>query len=288
MGVPRQTLASYRAECQRNVHDSTNRYWSIADWTFYINQARDQVASDAGCIRRLQTCYLSAGLEQYPIGGVTGGLVTAGGSGYTTISIAVTGDGSGATAHGVLTAGALSSVVVDLPGEGYTTAGFTITGDGSLAAATATVLDDYAIDIMNISVYWGNRLIPLGYQAFTEFNAKMRVYQVNYQYPAVWSRYGTSGGSAFLRPVPAQPYRAEFDTAILPDDLVADVDIDDQVKYPYSACVAYYACSLAKMKPQAYAEAEAFAAKYRKRVLEAQASIQMRRIPNAYHGYSGG
>lgn len=292
MAVSRPTLASYRAECQRNVHDSTNRYWSIAEWTFYINRARDQVASDTGCVRLLQTEYLSKSLESYPIGGVTGGNVTAGGSGFTDGTYALTfaaGDGTGAAGTYTCTGGVVSYVQITDAGSGYTTAPTVtfVSGGGAAASATMSVISDYAVDIMGISVFWGNQLIPLNYMAFTEFQAKMRIFTTTFQYPCVWSRYGTSGGAAMLRPIPQQTYTAEFDTCILPTDLVADADIDTQIKYPYAKCVAYYACKLAKLKQSAYDESDKFDQMYRKNILESQASVQMRRMPNPYYGYSG-
>ncbi len=281
-----QTLASYRLECRRLLHDATGRFWSNAELNDYINDGRERVCADTGCLRRLVTAYLSQGVEQYPIGGVTGGLVTSSGSGYTTISIAVTGDGTGATATGTLSHGGLSAIVVTNPGSGYMTASLSISGDGHGAAATAGVIPANTLDIMNITPIWGNQRIPLRYMPFTEFNAKLRSWIVNQQTPVVWSRYGTSGGTAFVQPIPDQTYTTEFDTCILPNPLVADADVD-VIQYPFSSPVAYYACWKAKQKEQAFGEGEAFLADYKRKILEAQASVQMRRIPNPYYGYTG-
>ncbi|MBK1868249.1 phage tail sheath C-terminal domain-containing protein [Aestuariivirga sp. YIM B02566] len=78
---------------------------------------------------------------QRPANGVVSIAVTAGGTGYTTVpNVTITGDGSGATAHAVLTAGVVTSIVVDSQGAGYTTAP-TVTiagGGGTGATATAT------------------------------------------------------------------------------------------------------------------------------------------------------
>ena len=67
--------------------------------------------------------------------------VTAGGSGYSTATIAVGGTGSGATARAMISGGSIIGIVVTAPGSGYGAAGatvsVTITGDGSGAAATA-------------------------------------------------------------------------------------------------------------------------------------------------------
>lgn len=444
------TRAQYRLEVRRLLHDANGKFYSDTDLNDYINDGRRRTCSDTGCLRRLVTAYLSRGLEQYPIGGVTGGLVTAPGGGYTTITITVNGDGSGATAVGtlspigtssaggsvvqlfyvpgsgystapaisfsggggsgaaaiahfkltvanalaagtgyqvgdiltltggtsitpakvmvtvlnpggaiafmqimtageytvlppnlpiplsggsgtgatasvqwgiipILTApgsgyatpptvtvagglgativaalgstsgagGQLTAITVTNPGTGYTQATFAISGDGYGAAATAGVIPSTSLDIMNITPLWGNLAPPLNYQPWTEFNARMRVLRSNLQRPCVWSRYGTSGGTAFVQPIPDQTYPAEFDTAILPDDLTDDTT-PDTIAFPYTSPPAYYAAWKAKLNQQQFNEAQSFLNDYRRKVLEAQASVQMRRIPNPYGGYSGG
>lgn len=452
------TRAQYRTETRRLLHDATGKFWSDVDLNDYINAARYRTCSDTGCIRRLVTAYLSKGLEVYPIGGVTGGFVTAPGAGYTTINITVTGDGSGATAIGVLSpigtaspggsvvsvvvgrtsstynvvpqvifsggggsgaaatahmtsssaviassgsgyslgdiltipgtnairpatcqvvvvgvggsittvalidggeylnvptnpisvtggtgtgasvfcgfivgkvvitnpgsgyatppavtfnplaslgpplpvgtvtlgstassvGGQLTSIIVTNAGVGYTNAAFAISGNGYGAQATAGVIPADTLDIMNVTPIWGNLAPPLNYQPWTEFNAKMRLLRAtNQQRPCVWSRYGTSGGSAFLQPIPDQMYVTEFDTAILPQLLTDDIT-PDAIAFPYTTPVAYYAAWKAKYNQQQFAEAQNFLNDYRRKVMEAQASVQMRRVPNPYAGYSGG
>ena len=67
--------------------------------------------------------------------------VTAGGSGYTHAGVSFSGgSGSGATATANIVGGVVTSVTIVTPGSGYTVAPtVTITGDGSGATATATV-----------------------------------------------------------------------------------------------------------------------------------------------------
>lgn len=445
------TLASYRTELRRLLHDATGKFWSDSELNDYINQARFRVAADTGCIRSLVTAYLSTGLEQYTIGGVTGGLVTNVGSGYSFMNVTVTGDGSGATAVatllpatatvaggpilavqgypgndftslptltpvgdgsgavitpyltmgifatvlslgtgykvgqvltlvggtftipaqaivtqvggggaivsgeffqfgqysvvptgsvalsggtgtgaaalvnwgvgatvttpgtgwtqcaitvsgggganadlagvvGPLTAHAngLAQIIVTNPGTQYTNAQFVLSGDGSGAAATASVIPFNTTDIMNISPIWGNQRPPLNYQPWTEFNAKSRLLVKSAPgLPRVWSRYGTSGGAAFMQPIPDQPYVAEFDTAVMPPTLTTDTQADT-IQYPYTSPVCYYAAWKAKLKQQSFAEAESFLSDYKRDVMFAQAAVAMRRIPNPYAGYSGG
>lgn len=441
-----QTLATYRLECRRLLHDATGKFWSDSELNDYINDARNRVCSDTGCLRRLITAYLSLNHEQYPIGAVTGATIVDGGSGYISPTVSFTGGGgSGAAATLGVTAGVITSITFTNYGSGYTSAptaviapvsggvssvtvvgpgayytavptvsftggggvgaaasaflgvngnlgigaggaGYTVgdivtlsggtftrpakilvtaifggavnglalvdpgaysvipannvpttggTGAGytasvfwsvsaitvtaagsgytsapavtvqaiaSLVQATATaavspalgaasitvgVIPADTLDIMNITPIWGNQRIPLNYMPFTEFNAKLRTWFVNPQLPRVWSRYGTSGGTAFIQPIPDRTYNTEFDTAILPEALVLDATAD-VLAYPYTTPVAYYACWKAKIKQQAFAESETFLADYKRKIMEAQAAVQMRRIPNPYAGYTGG
>lgn len=440
------TLATYRTEVRRLLHDSTGKFWSNAELNDYINDARERVSADTGCLRSLVIGALSPSLEQYPIGGVTGGTVTAGGTGYSAPTVSFSG-GGGTGAVGVLTisAGVVTGIAITDPGTGYTSpptatvfpgtgilavlliipglgfttvptvhfagtgsgavaaahlgvqassfaaigtgyapgdvctvssgsftrpfkllidsvngsggvtvasvldagdylapfgiaqpttttgvgTGFTITGTayfvssvvvttpgtgyqagagvfttgggaslqaagtatvgggtGSGAAITMSIIPLDTVDILNVTVLRGNQRVPMGYMSFTEFNATMRCLTQNPQFPYRWSRYGTSGGTAFLQPVPDVSYPVEWDTCILPDALVADGDID-VLQYPYTSPVAYYAAWKAKLKQQSYGEAEGFLKQYGQKVLMAQAAVQMRRIPNPYGGYSG-
>lgn len=252
------------------------------------------MAATTGCIRKFFTVYISEGLEQYPIGGVTGGSVTSGGTGYGSPTLSITGDGTGASGTVTVSGGVVTAVTITDPGSGYSTATLSVVGAHTtpavIAAPTTTApncIPVRTLDIMNITPLWGNQRIPLRYMPWTEFNARIRSWIVNEQTPVVWSRYGTSEGAAFLGPIPDQTYQTEFDTAWGTSDLVLDADIDTQLHYPFSSPVAYYACWKAKFKQQAYQEADVFMTTFKQKIMEAQAAVQMRRIPNPYAGYSG-
>lgn len=108
-------------------------------------------------------------------GEVTGFTVTNGGSSYETVPTVTIGapaaGGRQAVAHAVLTADAVTSIVIDDPGNGYTSApavGFT-GGGGSGAAATAAVSATATLtylwefvrtmtsdDIESATLYWGD------------------------------------------------------------------------------------------------------------------------------------
>lgn len=64
------------------------------------------------------------------------------GSGYTTATVNIIGDGVGATATAILNSGSLDYIVVTNPGAGYTNATVTITGDGTGATAIPNLAPD--------------------------------------------------------------------------------------------------------------------------------------------------
>jgi uncharacterized protein len=78
--------------------------------------------------------------SQRMTGGVTQINVTAAGTGYTRATVTIAGAGAGAKAQAVITAGAITGIVVTNPGFGYAgTTTVTITGDGTGATAEATI-----------------------------------------------------------------------------------------------------------------------------------------------------
>ena len=48
------TLNGYITEVRRLLHDANGNFYSDSELTDYINGARDRVARDTGCLRKLQ------------------------------------------------------------------------------------------------------------------------------------------------------------------------------------------------------------------------------------------
>lgn len=65
--------------------------------------------------------------------------ITNGGSGYTTASISISGDGSGFVGTVVLNSGVVIGITISNPGVNFNIANVLITGDGTLATATAMI-----------------------------------------------------------------------------------------------------------------------------------------------------
>jgi hypothetical protein len=148
-----------------------------------------------------------------------------------------------------------------------------------------TTLSTYgsrAIDVINVTVIWGQSRIPLLQMAWTEFNAKMRVWVTNQSRPAAMTRFGTSPGTVYIQPVPDQTYSSEWDISYIPVDLVDDTTVDE-LTYPFTSCVAYYAVFRAKEKEQSHGEAEGYLEKYREKAREAINQVYTRLMPNPYN-----
>jgi hypothetical protein len=276
------TLAQYLTETQRLLHDANNLYWSQSELTDYINDARNTLVGDTGCSRTLQTIYLSANLESYSYGSVTGFLVTAGGTGYTSVPTVTITDstGTGATAVATLTSGVVTAIAITAGGSGYTAPTVSITGGGGTGAtALASALNATTIDVLNVSVIWGTMRVMLNYMSFTEFNSRLRVWNALVSRPAAFSVYGQS--RVYLGPIPDQAYASEWDTVVLPNVLVNATD-SDNILYPYTSAVAYYAAHKAKLKEQSYNESKLFLDQYQGKVKFALHSTFTRRIPSAY------
>ncbi len=156
---------------------------------------------------------------------------------------------------------------------------FNLTTNQELYQFAALPLGSQTIDVLNLTLLWGNMRIPMNYMPFTEFNSKMRVWQNYTGRPVVFSVYGQN--SIYVGPVPDQVYVTEWDTVINPSALVNPTDADT-IFFPYSEPIPYYAAYKAKYKEQSYQEAKLFHDEYEAKVFAALRSAMTRRIPTCY------
>jgi hypothetical protein len=283
-------LTNYINQTRRLLHDANAQYWQDSELTEDVNQARNRIALDSGSIRSLFTFYLSASQESYPFSGALASLTTvAAGSGFTSAP-AVSfsgGGGSGATATASISSGTISGLTITANGSGYTSSpAVTFTGGGG-TAATASASIMLALDILSISVNWGNSWITLGYTYFTEFQAKARFYRSISGQPALWSKgppAGTGGGDYFyIFQIPSGSFQADIDAVVLPNALVDDTTVE-QLQYPYTDLVQYYAAYLAKYKQQQFDDSARFLTIYDELMRRGTAARYQRRIPSPYGG----
>ena len=274
------TLSSYITEVQRLLHDANSVFWSTSELTDYINDARERVARDTGCLRTLQ-------ITATPISNTgvaatiwtAGATVTAGQFVFNNIFI-----------YEVTVSGVLGSTAPAYPSSGYTFPPSTPFTDGTatLQYSGPAEIIPYAIistgttlDILNVNIYWGNSRIPLRYLPWSNFNAQLRYWQNYVGRPVCFSVYGQN--TIYIGPVPDQAYVVEIDSTILPTALSLNTpSATDQIQDPYTTPVAFYAAYKAKYKEQSYGEAEIYKQEYAKQIQAVLNSVYTRRIPDPY------
>jgi hypothetical protein len=282
-------LDDYISQVRRLLHDANGAFWTDAELTDDINQARNRIALDSGSIRSLFTFYLSASQESYPYSGAVASIsIVAAGQDYTsapTISFSG-GGGSGVTATAAISSGTISSITITANGSGFTAAPTVSFSGGGGTSATATASIMSALDILGISVNRGNSWMSLGYTYFTEFQAKARYYRSVSGQPVMWSKgpsSSTGGGDYFyIFQIPAESYQSDIDAIVQPNPLVDDASTVEQLVYPYTDLVQYYAAYLAKNKQQEFSESANFLRIYDELMRRSTSSRYQRRVPNPY------
>lgn len=282
-------LSAYILATRRLLHDASGKQFTDSELTTDINSARSRIGLDTGSVRGLFTFYMSSGQEVYPYMGALANLtVTNAGAGYTaapTISFSG-GGGSGATASASISSGTVSALTITANGTGFTAAPtVTFTGGTAGTSATATASIMAALDINSITVNYQNTWQMLGFANFTQFQARARYYRATTGNPEWWSEgppAGSGGGRAFyVFYIPNQSYQTDIDAIVLPDALVDDTT-PEQLSYPSTDLVAYYAAYLAKYNQQMFDESARFLAIYDELLKRGKANSYQRRIPNPY------
>jgi hypothetical protein len=274
------TLSSYITEVQRLLHDANSVFWTTSELTDYINDARERVARDTGCLRTLQITATPISNTGVPATVWTAGAtVTAGEFVFNNIFI-----------YEVTVSGVLSTTAPPYPASGYTFPPSTPFTDGTATLQYsgpaeiipyATIATGTTLDILNVNVYWGNSRIPLRYLPWSNFNAQLRYWQNYVGRPVCFSVYGQN--NIYIGPVPDQAYVVEIDSTILPTALSLNTpNVNDQIQDPYTTPVAFYAAYKAKYKEQSYGEAEIYKQEYAKQVQAVLNSVYTRRIPDPY------
>jgi len=275
------TLSSYITDVQRLLHDANSVFWSTTELTDYINQARERVVRDTGCLRTIQSIYTPlSSTGATAISWAQGTVVSAGDYVFSGIFI-----------YKVITGGVLPSTVPPYPygNQAYPPSTTFFVDSIELQYDSPCEIIPYAslpqglqtLDVLNVNLYWGNSRIPLRYLPWTNFNAQLRYWQNYVGRPVCFSIYGQS--QIYIGPVPDQSYAVDLDTVILPTALtLANPNEVDPINDPYTNPVPYYAAYKAKFKEQSYGEAEIYKQQYDKQVNAVLNSVFTRRIPDPY------
>ena len=278
------TLSSYLTEVQRLLHDANAVFWSTSELTDYINDARERVVRDTGCLRTLQitnTPLSNTGVTAIPWS--NGLVVTAGQFIFSNIFI-----------YQVITGGVLATDAAPYPTASATfppstpftngTATLQYSSNCEIISLAALPNGVQTLDVLNVTLYWGNSRIPLRYLPWSNFNAQLRYWQNYVGRPICFSTYGQ--GQLYIAPVPDQSYAIEVDTVILPQPLSINTpNAVDVIVDPYTTPVAFYAAYKAKYKEQSYGEAEIYKQEYAKHVQAVLNSVYTRRIPDPYSSF---
>ena len=282
---PITSAGTYEFQVGDLLHDTTFNRWSQSQIDTYINTARKQLVMDTGCLRTLQQLYLTAGLEQYFFGQVTGAVITFGGTNYSAPTVSFTGGGgTGAAATLTQSGGAVNTITFTNYGSGYTSAPTAVIADATGTGATIAVgvINISTYDVLDIHPLWGTQRYSLDWYPWRNFSALFRQWSaIAYQrQPVAWAVYGDN--SVFIGPPPDQSYSIEFDTIILPTPFaVADTTTQDAIPNMAQDPIQFYAAYLAKKNAQNYGEAEQHLQDYRRRLLEVT-SVYTGRIKSQY------
>lgn len=277
--------SDYLDQLRELLHDANDKFWSAAEKLKYINDGRNRMVRDSGCYRVLQSSYISRSLEVFPFGGVCGVNLTTAGTGYSN-SFAVTftgGGGTGAAATATATSGIIRYITVTNAGSGYSSAPTPVltAGGGVGGVAAAGIINSSTFDVVNLTIYWGNSRVVLGRWAWSNFNAKLRYYVGYTGMPKAFSIY--SYNSVYIQPLADQTYQVEWDTVMQPP-LIVDATTTEVIPFPFQSPVAFYAAYRAKLKQQAWQEAEAFAMQYKMQAGSALNTSFTRANQNPYGG----
>ncbi len=160
------------------------------------------------------------------------------------------------------------------------TAGTELYNVQAMAGLATPVVTNSVVDVLGISVYWGNERYKMNYASFTELDARARAWQMYQDRPVLFTRMG--GLSVYVAPIPDQNYITDWDMAILPIPMVNLTDAE-VIPPPFQDPVQYWAAFRAKFKEQALGECKIFKDEYARQGLMAQRAFMTRVIPQPYN-----
>jgi hypothetical protein len=148
----------------------------------------------------------------------------------------------------------------------------------SVGLATPPITNT-VVDVLGISLYWGNTRFKMNYMSFSEFDANVRAWQLYQSRPVLFTRMGSL--NIYVGPIPDQNYQTDWDVAILPTAMVLSTDVE-VIPPPFTDPVQYWAAFRAKFKEQQLGEAKIFKDEYARQGLAATRAFQTRVLPNPY------
>lgn len=159
------------------------------------------------------------------------------------------------------------------------TISFTLTA-GTDTYTFATVGNGSIVDVIAITLIFGQTRIVLDNPSLTELNQRYRVSANMTGWTSGWARQGPT--TVIFGPNPGSAYVTEWDCVVFGAPLVSLTDAD-QVPYPYTQPAVYYAAYLAKLNERQWDEAAEFKQQYDESI-GVSTNARAPRVPNSYTG----
>lgn len=246
------SLQDYQIDTAALLHDSNNLFTGLFQLNRWINQARDQLAMDTGCLR-----VLAAGQAPF---------------------------GTGAQAGSAVPGGAVA-------GQPPTSGFFTIAGQEKYSYSYANeyvAAQNRGVrgvgDVTNVAVSWGGSIRPVqNWMPWQDLQAYARSYNIGvFSYPFVWSNFGSGeNGQIWLWPAPSSVTEMEWDCTGLPTYLYSNDDYE-AIPRTFRKGVKFYAASLAFEASNRDARAETMKQRYYEAIGTAVGASERTRVPDYY------
>jgi hypothetical protein len=246
------SLQDYIIDTSALLHDQNQLFTSSFTLTRWINEARDQVAMDTGCLRVLAAGQAPFGTGAQPGSAVPGGAVPA-----------------QPPFNGFYTIPSQEKYPYQFANEYVTSQNRGIRGVG---------------DVVGVAVSWGGAIRPMMvWMPWDELQAFARSYNVGvFSWPMAWSNYGSGeNGQIWLWPAPSAIAEMEWDSLCLPCPLQTNDDYE-AIPKTYQRGVKFYAASLAYEASNREARAATMKQRYYDAVGTAAGASERMRIRDYY------
>ena len=245
-------LSDYLNDSAVMLHDSLSLFTPPYQLTRWVNQARDQVAMDTGCIRTVVTGQSPFGAQAQAGVAVPGGAI----AGIAPVS------------------------------KFYTTPGqevypFAYANQTAIAQNRGT---RGVCDVNNVAISWGGAVRPVqNWMPWDQLQAYARSYNVGvFSYPFCWATSGTGlGNKLWVWPAPSVASEMEWDCTMMPAPLFSNDDYD-AIPDPFFSAVKYWAANLAFLASARNGQAEDMRQQYRMQIGTVAGAMDRGRVPDYY------
>lgn len=250
------TLQDYQIDTAALLHDSNNLFTGLFQLNRWINEARDQVAMDSGCLRILVP-------GQSPFGA------------QAQAGVAVPG--------GAVPGMPPSSGFQAIPGQEQYPFQFANEYARQFYRGIRGIGD-----VFNVAVSWGGSIRPVqNWMPWDELQAFARSYNIGvFSYPFVWSNLGSGeNGKVWLWPAPSVVTEMEWDCFGLPT-LLSSNDDYEPIPTTYARAVKFYAASLAFEMSNRPDRADKMMQRYMQTGITAAGASERARVPDYYKDWT--